>query len=306
MRQRLSWTEKKADPYTMNQQHVNNPVEKYKTFDTTMGEDPDMRHPWEQEGRTETGHPAPIADPVPGANAAPAPMAPAAPAPMAEPAPMGVQARDAVIAARKLEDKALKCITIAQRMLPGASDDLIEVQATDLMYMPERCVLATLQRQAELAEKLASDDKDEDDDGKDKPEGQEPAAPAAAPIPAPVQAADDKKDEKKDEKEPVADPAAPAAPMAPAAPAAPAPMPVQATEPAPAVEPEEKKPEGEEPEGGEMKTASDADLLDMLFNDEPKMGAKKLSGIVKQASTQNVDLDNLWDAPPDVSKAFSR
>ena len=147
-RQRLSW-DKTADPYTMNQKRENPPAKKYDTGDSyDFGEQPDMKHPWEGEKRTETGHPAP--------------------------------AREAVKAARKLEDKAIKCITIAQRMLPGASDEVIEEQATDLMYMPEPSVLSTLQRQASLAETLiagadADVDKDKDaDKDEDKTAGELP------------------------------------------------------------------------------------------------------------------------------------
>lgn len=279
---------KKADPYTMNQDHANNPVEKYKTYDTSTGnEDPDMRKPWEAEGRTETGHPAPAAEAAPMAAPMPAPAA----APAAAPAPEAAEepARQAVMAARQLEDKALKCITIAQRMLPGADDSMVEAQATDLMYMPERCVMASLQRQSELADKLASEcNEDEKDDEAEKAaaakkdeekEPEAPVAPAAdaAPAPvAPVQAAEEV-------------PAAPA-PAADAAPAA-----------APAAEP--KKDEKEEKE---EKEASNGDLLDLIFADDStvKTGAKKLSGIVKQASTGDVNLAGLWDAPPDVSKAF--
>jgi len=276
MRQRLSWDKnkvaeisKKADPYTMNQDHTNNPVEKYKNWDTeTGGEGVDMRQPARSEGRTETGHPAPTSGP------AAAPVAtPAVPAPM-EPA-------QAVMAARKLEDKALKCITIAQRMLPGAEDTMIEAQATDLMYLPEKMVLATLQRQAELAETLAGDTcekgtKEEDDD-KPAVEAKKEDKPATEPV------AD----------KPVTEPEVKETTAAKAPEAAPA---------APVVEPEAKKPAEEEIEM--EKTASDADLLDMIFaNEEPKNGAKKLSGIVKQAS-EGIDLNNLWDSPPDVSKAF--
>ena len=48
--------------------------------------------------------------------------------------------------ARQLEDKALKCITIAQRILPGASDIIIEEQATDFMSLSESTIVDTLQR----------------------------------------------------------------------------------------------------------------------------------------------------------------
>ena len=118
MRQRLSWDKektaeilKKADPYTMNQDHKNPPVEKYRTGDpSAWAEDPDMSTPWKNE---------------------------------------------AVVQARKLEDKALKCITIAQRMLPGAESTVVEDQATDLMFLPEKSIMSTLQRQASLAEVIA-------------------------------------------------------------------------------------------------------------------------------------------------------
>ena len=235
MRQRLSWEmdkekkaemDKKADPYTMNQDHKNNPVEKYNVGGPSdFAEDPDMKTPWKTEGRTETGHPAPE--------------------------------REAVLAARKMEDKAMKCLTIAQRMLPGASDEMIEDQATEFMYMPEQSVMATLQRQASWAEALASDDEDEDDK-KEKPEEEVEAKKA-----------------KKEEKE----------------------------------EPEEEKEEPEEEVEAKKKKADEeeVDLLDSLFaSEETKIGAKKLSGIVKQASNGDSDLNSLWKSstPPDVSEAF--
>lgn len=270
-RQRLSWDEKKvaeiakqADPYTMNQTRSNPPAEKYKNWDTeTGGEGVDTRTPWKTEGRTETGHPAPE--------------------------------REAVMAARKLEDKALKCITIAQRMLPGAVDAMIEEQATDLMYLPEKCILATLQRQVKVAEVLAKgpECKDEEE-AEEAEEGSEATAakeekeekpaeeekPADAPA-APVQAKEEKEEKPAEEEKPADAPAAP----------------VQAKK--------EEKPVEEEKPTGEDVSASD-DLLDLiLFDDaQTKTGAKKLSGIVKQASAGDVTLDSLWDAPPDVSKAF--
>jgi len=251
-RQRISWDmekvagmDKKADPYTMNQEHANNPVEKYKTGDpSTWAEDPDMKTPWKGEGRTEDGHPAP--------------------------------AREAVKAARKLEDKALKCITIAQRMLPGANDGLIEEQATDLMYLPENSVLATLQRQSRLAEVLAKGD-EEDEDAKKEEEVDRAAAKCEDP-----EEKDEKKEvveakkeevipEEKDEKEVV----------------------------------EAKKADPKVEEEIEMDKEASADLIDLIFaQEEPKTGVKKLSGIVKQASSSDDNLSGLWDAPPDVSKAF--
>jgi len=284
-RQRLSWkkdadTSKTADPYTMNQNRKNPPIEKYRTGDpSSWAEDPDMKTPWESEGRTETGHPAP--------------------------------AREAVKAARKLEDRAIKCITIAQRMLPGASDDVIEEQATDLMYLPDNSILSTLQRQASLAETLTAKDCDEDDDedeksveakekeekveedeeekpveAKEKKEEKEEKAEEDEEKPVEAKEKKEEKEEKVEEEEE---------------------KPVEAKEKKEKKEEEEeeKKPE-EVPE--EAVSASETDLLDKIFaTEEPaqeKSGAKKLSGIVKKASSGNL-LDNLWDSPPDVSKVFS-
>jgi hypothetical protein len=64
------------------------------------------------------------------------------------------------------------------------------------------------------------------------------------------------------------------------------------------------KPEMKEEVVEETKEAS-GDMLDIIFdNAETKTGAKKLSGIVKQASRGDDSLNSLWDSPPDISKAF--
>ena len=270
MRKRLSWDEEKvaeimkqADPYTMNQKRTNPPVEKYKTGDpSAWGEDQNMKHPWQGEGRTEDGHPAPAAS-----------------------------AREAVVQAKKLEDKALKCITIAQRMLPGSDETLIEDQATDFMFMPERAIMATLQRQAELAAKIAAEDAPE---AEEKEEAKEPAAEEKAEKDAAKKAP-------KEEEE------------------APAEEPVEAKKKAPAKEemPAEeevveakKAPAEEMPAEGEACEKEAADLLDVLFDNaeivpEPKTGAKKLSGLVKQASSED-PLSGLWETPPDISSVFGK
>jgi len=277
-RNRLSWDkekkaelEKKADPYTMNQDHPNPPASKYDIGGPSQfAEDPDKKTPWKNEGRVETGHPAPV--------------------------------RDAVKAANQLTDKALKCITIAQRILPGADDSIIEEQATDFMYLPDRCILATLQRQSELAEVLAKDngngngDDDEDapeekadkaakKDKKDKDapeaEGDMPAPEAEGDMPAPEADKAAKKDKKDKD------------------------APGNGDMPAPATE-DEDVPENGKSAKAELDielSGDNTDLLDSVFANEEKTGAKKLSGIVKKASAVN-QLDGLWNAPPDVSKAF--
>ena len=251
-RERLSWDkeklaeiEKRADPYTMNQDHPNPPASKYDIGGPSQfAEDPDMKKPWKTEGRTETGHPAPAA-------------------------------RQAVKAARQLEDKALKCITIAQRMLPGASDELIEDQATDLMYIPENQIMATLQRQASFAEVLANGGNDEEEEKAPEEEEKE------------EKEAKEKKEEEAPEEEEKKEEEAP--------------------------EEEEKEAKEEPKKEAEEKPAvsdeidlnSNVDLLDAIFANEEteKKGAKKLSGMVKKAST-DVTLDSLWNAPPDISEAF--
>ena len=280
-RDRLSWDkeksaeiDKKADPYTMNQDHPNPPASKYDIGGPSQfAEDPDMAKPWKTEGRTETGHPAPAA-------------------------------RQAVKAARQLEDKALKCITVAQRMLPGASDELIEDQATDLMYIPENRIMATLERQASFAEVLASDDEEDKDEPKEeekeaKKEDSVEKEEKDAPKPLNEEPEEGEKAAKKDEEEPKEEEEGEEK---------------EAKKEEPEEEEGEEKEAKEEPkEAKEEPKASDeidlnnpgTDLLDAIFASEEteKTGAKKLSGIVKKASTDTT-LDNLWEAPPDVSEAF--
>jgi len=296
MRQRLSWEldkekkadmDKKADPYTMNQDHKNNPVQKYDIGGPSQfAEDPDMKTPWKTEGRTETGHPAPE--------------------------------REAVMAARKMEDKAMKCLTIAQRMLPGASDELIEEQATEFMYMPEQSVLSTLQRQASWAEALAGKDEDEDEEKeaakkeeKDEDEEKEAAKKEEKDEDEEKEAAKkEEKDEdeekeaaKKEEKDEDEEKEA-----AKKEETTPEPEKKEEEKEAAKAQDEEEEEKKEEKESSEEKTAEEEiDLLDTLFaNDETKAGAKKLSGIVKQASSDVGGLDNLWtnSTPPDVSETF--
>lgn len=340
MRQRLSWNldkvaeqMKKADPYTMNQEHANNPVEKYHSGDPdSWGETPDMKTPWKNEGRDETGHPAP--------------------------------AHEAVKAARMLEDKALKCITIAQRMLPGAVDAAIEEQATDLMYLPERSIMATLQRQAELAETLSTCKDDDDDDAtagkKDEDEDKE-AKKKDDEEDVEAKKKDDEEDveaKKKDDEEDVEakkkddedDKESKKKDMTTPPPEKKAKKEedeedkeakkkdeeedkeakkkddeedVEAKKKDEEEEVEAKKKDKEEEIEAKKKDKDEEveakkkdeeedkeasiDFLDQFFAKEEtvKIGAKKLSGIVKQASVSSVgELSNLWDAPPDVSKNF--
>jgi hypothetical protein len=265
---------KQADPYTMNQERHNPPAEKYHTGDpSAWAEDQNMAHPWESEGRTETGHPAP--------------------------------ARQAVVQARQLEDKALKCITIAQRMLPGADDTIVEDQATDFMFMPERAIMATLQRQAELATKIAEDCDEDDKKKKDAPAEEKPVdAKKEEKVPA-EEVTEEPKEAKKEEKVPAEE-------------VTEEPKEAKKEEKVPAEEvieePKEAKKEEKVPaeEVTEEPKEASKDLLDVLFDNaeipqEPKTGAKKLSGLVKQAaSTGDASLAGLWETPPDISAVFGK
>jgi hypothetical protein len=86
-------------------------------------------------------------------------------------------AAEAIASAKKLEEKAVKCIIAAQRILPGAPEAMLEKQAAILMNLPEEGLNATLAHQEELAkmigksagesaeeaeEKEEKDEKDED------------------------------------------------------------------------------------------------------------------------------------------------
>ena len=102
-------------------------------------------------------------------------------------------AAEAVQAAHKLEEKAVKCIVASQRILPGAEDEIIQHQAADLMHLPDNMVDAMLNRQEELANTIAKaaacmDKKEEDEKDEEKD--------------AAAECKDEKKeDEKKDEKD---------------------------------------------------------------------------------------------------------
>ena len=68
--------------------------------------------------------------------------------------------------ARALENKALQCLTIAQRLLPWLNDADVEAQATDFMPLPQAVINATIER----INRTATEDKK----GNEKPEADEP------------------------------------------------------------------------------------------------------------------------------------
>lgn len=139
-------------------------------------------------------------------------------------------ASEAVASARKLEEKAVKCIVASQRILPGASDDDIEAQAAVLMHLTDEGLNSTLSRQEKLAqsigkvadetaeevqedpevvakrEKLASLKKEAEELEKELSAGDESEEKEAAKKEDEEEACDmkssaDEEDEKKDEKE---------------------------------------------------------------------------------------------------------
>jgi hypothetical protein len=108
-------------------------------------------------------------------------------------------AAEAIQAARKLEEKAVKCIVASQRILPGAEDTVIENQAADLMHLPDNMVDSLLSRQEELANTIAkaaactAEKTEEKEEGKDKAEEKDAAKEEKKE--------DEKKDEKAEEKD---------------------------------------------------------------------------------------------------------
>ena len=64
-------------------------------------------------------------------------------------------AADAIKAGRNLEERAVKCIVAAQRILPGAVDAVVESQAADLLHLPDNMINSLLSRQEDLANSIA-------------------------------------------------------------------------------------------------------------------------------------------------------
>lgn len=224
-------------------------------------------------------------------------------------------ATEAIASARKLEEKAVKAIIASQRMLPGATDEIIEKQAGILMHLPEEGLNATLANQEGLAQMIAkaasdsssveaNDDEDEDDKTVDASadEDKKPA-PADAPADAPVE-------EKKEEEE---EKSAAAVEMTPQEKLASLKKQAEELEKQINAAACEKKPEenAEEDKAASEVEASDASLLDQIFSgvmpSPIKKGASKLSGMVKKeaSSSGTGELSGLWSSAPDVRDVFN-
>lgn len=181
-RKRSTWN-KKADPYTMNQDRDLPPVTKYLIGDpSAFGEDVHTNLPNDAElGRNEIGQPnMPAsnlnhkdveewnsADPYDNA----ATFSPEdrdrreVPEINVEASRHTTSARDVYAA---LEKKAYYCSKIATALLPGAPESLIEDQTYELMSLPDAYVKATLLRLAAEDEAEEKDEEKEDEKGEDE------------------------------------------------------------------------------------------------------------------------------------------
>ena len=209
-------------------------------------------------------------------------------------------AQEAIASARKLEEKAVKAIIASQRMLPGATDEIIEKQAGILMHLPEEGLNATLANQEGLAQMIAkaASESSEDDKEEEKKE-EEKEVEAAEETPA--------EEKKEEEKEVEATEMTPQEKLASLKKQAEdLEKQINAAEETPA---EEKK--EEEKEEDKEVDASDASLLDQIFSGvmpaPMKKGASKLSGMVKKeaSSSGSGSLDGLWASAPDVRDIFN-
>ena len=249
-------------------------------------------------------------------------------------------AAEAVASARVLEAKAVKCIIAAQRILPGAAEEMIEKQAAIFMHLPEEGLNATLSNQESLAKMISKQASETSEEAKAEGETvkQEEAEKKCnkedeQKKEAAKKVMDDKKKKLEDLKKEASaleleltagknqnDPKESNASVEEKK------EEDKKEEKDAAVEDkkeekkeedkkeekdaavEEKKEEKKEEEKEEVE-ASDGTLLDQIFGEvtasENKKGAAKLSGMVKkQASEQVSDLQGLWATDPDVSNMF--
>lgn len=215
-------------------------------------------------------------------------------------------AERAIASARKLEEKAVKAIIASQRMLPGATDEIIEKQAGILMHLPEEGLNATLTNQENLAKFIAKAAEDSSDEHE---KGETPAEEAKE------EEAKEEKAEEGEEKDAAKNQNDPHAFSAKEKLAA---LKAEVAKLEKAAAEEEEKDEKDEKEAAakcdekeEEKEASDANLLDQIFSgvmpSPIKKGASKLSGMVKKEASSNAgdELSSLWSSAPDVKDVFN-
>ncbi len=210
-------------------------------------------------------------------------------------------AERAIASARKLEEKAVKAIIASQRMLPGATDEIIEKQAGILMHLPEEGLNATLANQENLAKfiaKAAEDSSENEEDEKAEEAKEEKEEKDAA------EKSDDA--DEKEEKEAAKNQNDPKAFSAKEKLAA---LKAEMAKLEKAAAEEDKEDEKEEDK--KEVEASDANLLDQIFSgvmpSPIKKGASKLSGMVKKEASSNAgdELSSLWSSAPDVKDIFN-
>jgi len=261
------------DVYTMNnpEHEKNDPkLDEYAKGDpSAWAEDVHKGDPAKDDGkREETGH-APLID---------------------------KQAKEAIASIRKMENKAVRCIIAAERMLPGADAELVEHQASLFMSLPDAHLNATLNNQETFAKSIAAAAEEVVEEVKEEKEEKE-AAKEEVVEEKEEEVKEAAKKEVVEEKEEV----------------------VEEKEAAKEEVEEEKacdkkagdcEEKEEEEEEKEEKEASEKDLLQDIFSDvtasTEKKGAATLSGMVKKQASSSVgsDLAGIWNAPPDVSAYF--
>lgn len=245
-------------------------------------------------------------------------------------------AEEAIASARRLEEKAVKAIIASQRMLPGATDEIIEKQAGILMHLPEEGLNSTLAHQESLAQMIAkaAEDSSEDEDKEEEKEEDKDAATEEKDAgkeeeeeekeatteekDAVTEDKDAATEEKEEDKEAATEEMTPQEKLAS--------LKKQAEElekqinaaeekeeeacKKEAGEDEEKKEDDKEASSEKGVEASDANLLDDIFSGVMpppiKKGASKLSGMVKKEASAGSDgLSDLWSSAPDVSSIFN-
>lgn len=185
MRKRLSWNNKQADPYTMNQDRKQPAGDAYLIGGPSEFAE-DIHEPLPDDvalGRNEIGMPNMSEWNLTHKDVEEWNSDDAYDNMKGKSARMDKEAARDVFA--RLEKKAFQCVKIAQTLLPTASEAIIEEQAYEFMSLPDSVVIATCLRLAEAEEDdedeaeseaeaslwvNAGDDEDEEDDDDDDDE----------------------------------------------------------------------------------------------------------------------------------------
>jgi len=238
----------------------------------------------------------------------------------------------AIADARRLEEKAVKAIIASQRMLPGATDEIIEKQAGILMHLPDEGLNATLSNQENFARTIAkaasevatAAEEEEDDDEKkeekdaateekdEKDASEESLSEKLAALEGQISALKDQiKSAGEDEDEKAEEDSDKDAADEDSEKEDEEDSDKDAAEEKPEEKEAGKEEDDDETEACSKKEASNDSLLDQIFSgvmpSPVKKGASKLSGMVKKEASagSSNDLSSLWSSAPDVSEIFS-